>query len=108
MVEATAAEDPAPTSQGGRRACSRGTTWDDTRPPTELLTLRSATSTYLAMLGDVEQWAQQAADVNRLIRPDYAEQLDNLRVECQAAQEAMRTGSPAAVLFHLAPLLGEA
>jgi len=61
--------------------------------PVELLSLRSATTTYLAMLRDVDQWAEQAADVNRVIRPDFADQLDDLRYRIREATKGAADGS---------------
>ena len=76
--------------------------------PTELLALRTATTTYLSMLADAESWAHQAADVNRIASRDYASQLDWLRDELRAARLAHESGTPAAIARVVAELLGEA
>lgn len=80
------------------------------RPPApiELLTLRSATNTYLSVLADAESWAHQAADVNRVVQPDYAASLDWLRDELRTARNAHESGTPAAVARVVAELLAEA
>lgn len=75
--------------------------------PLELLKLRSATTVYLAMLRDVDQWAEQAADVNRHVLPEYASLLDRLRDELRAAQSDHEMGTPAAMARVLGELLGE-
>ncbi len=76
--------------------------------PAELLSLRSATTTYLDMLRDVAEWAEQAADVNRRIRPDYAARLEGLSDEIRTALLPREMGTPAAVGRIVAELLGEA
>ena len=81
---------------------------ESTRPPTELLTLRSATSTYLAMLKDAESWAHEASAVAKRHQPDLAGQLDWLHDELRAARQAHESGTPAAIARVVAELLGEA
>ncbi len=76
--------------------------------PIELLQLRSATTAYLAVLRDLDEWAQQTADANRIVNLDYADQLDRLRDEIRAAQNDHEMGTPAIVGRVLAELLGEA
>lgn len=76
--------------------------------PIELVKLRSATTTYLAIIHDIESWTQQAADVNRRIRPDYAGQLDGLRDELMTAQLPHDMGTPAAIARVVGELLGKA
>ncbi len=82
-----------------------------TRPttavPIELLKMRSATTAYLAMLRDLELWAHQAADMNRLVQPHYAAQLDGLCDQVRTAMMAAEMGTPAAVGRVVAELLGE-
>ena len=81
---------------------------DTVRPaPLELLQLRSATATYVAMLRDVDAWAEQAIDVNRIVRPKYAHRLDELRAQLQDAQMNGCIGSPAAIRLALVALLEE-
>ena len=75
--------------------------------PIELLRLRSAVNVFRAMLRDVDIWAEQAADVNRLVQPDFAAQLDGLRDELRAAERAQEMGTPAALGRVLAEMLGE-
>lgn len=83
---------------------------ETTRPPVplELLKLRSATTTYLAMLRDVDQWAEQAIDVNRIVNPKYAHRLDELRAQIRDAQINGCIGSPAAIGLVVAELLEDA
>jgi len=85
---------------------------DDTRPlpgfvAREVRILRSATSAFIEVLKDFDAWAEQAADVNRLIRPDYAAKLAELRQQVRDAQLTGCIGSPAAIGLALAALLGE-
>lgn len=48
--------------------------------PVEIFGLRSATIAYLAVLRDVDAWAErEAASASRFTRPRYAEQLDRLQ-----------------------------
>ena len=75
--------------------------------PIELLQLRSATTVYLAMLRDVDQWAQQAADVNRRVRRQYAAELDGLRDELRFALMPREMGSVASIARVVAELLCE-
>lgn len=75
--------------------------------PVELLRLRSATTVYLDILADVEEWAQAAADVNRIIRPGFAVQLDRLRDQLTTAMLPDETGTPAGIGRVLAEMLGE-
>ena len=75
--------------------------------PIELLKLRSATTAYLDILADIEEWAQVAADVNRIIRPDFAAQLDRLRDQLTTAMLPDETGTPAGIGRVLAEMLGE-
>lgn len=79
-----------------------------TPPPRELITLRSATQTYLSMIRDCDQWAEQVADVNRIIRPDYAGHLDSLRDEFHEAMKDKEMGTPARIGLVVAEMLGEA
>src|SRR5262245_7281589 len=73
----------------------------------ELLKLRSANTVYLAMLADADEWAEQAAAVNRRSEPEYAGQLDHLRDQIRDAQRPDESGTPAAIRRVLAELLGE-
>jgi hypothetical protein len=75
--------------------------------PTELLRLRTALAVFLAELDPVDQWAEQAADVNRLVNPGYAGGLDRLRDELRAARNARESGTPASLYAVVAELLGE-
>jgi hypothetical protein len=83
---------------------------NDTRTPVpiELLKGRSATTAYLAVLRDLDTWAEQAADVNRVIVPQYADLLDRLRDEIRAALNDHEMGTPATISGVVAELLGEA
>lgn len=85
---------------------------DDTRPVPgftmrELRILRDATAAYVSVLRDFDQWVEQAADVNRLIRPDYAGSLDDLRDEVRSAIAARVVGTPHSIALAVAALLGE-
>jgi len=75
--------------------------------PIELLKLRSATTAYRNILRDMDAWAEQAADVNRLAVPEYARLLDRLRDELLAATNDHENGTPAALGRLVAELLGE-
>ncbi len=79
----------------------------DQAVPIELLKLRSAVNAFQNMLRDVDSWAKQAADVNRVVNPDYAAQLDQLRDELRSALLAHEMGTPAAVARVVGELLGE-
>jgi hypothetical protein len=61
--------------------------------PLELLKLRSATAAYVAIVRDLVPWAEQVADINRIIRPEYGNLLDELR----AALLPHEMGTPAAI-----------
>ena len=75
--------------------------------PTELLRLRSATTACLEVVRDLESWAHQTADVNRIVNPEFASQLDWLRDELRTAQLAHESGTPAAIARVVGELLGE-
>jgi hypothetical protein len=77
------------------------------RPPVELLSLRSATTTYLAMLDDIDHWAEQVSDVNRFANPSFADGLDKLRGDLKSARQQHRIGTPASISRSIAELLGE-
>lgn len=88
---------------------------DDTRPVPgftlrELRILKDATAAYLAVLQDFDQWAEQAADVNRRVRPDFAAELDGLRDQVRAAMltDLPPMGTPAVIARALSELLGVA
>lgn len=76
--------------------------------PIELLKLRSANTAYLAILEEIEEWAQVAADVNRPTRPDFAAQLDRLRDQLTTAMLPDETGTPAGIDRVVGEMLGEA
>lgn len=76
-------------------------------PPLELIRLGMATATYLAMLAEADQWAEQAADVNRIANPDFAAGLDRLRDELRTARLAGEMGTPTSIGAVVAELLGE-
>lgn len=72
----------------------------------ELLKLRSATTAYLAILSDLDTWAEQVADVNRVVVPEYAGLLDRLRDEIKVALQTREQGTPATMAAVAAELLG--
>lgn len=76
-------------------------------PPVELLKLRTALDAVLAYAREADQWAEQAADVNRIARPDYADLLDRLRDEIETAQNRSEMGTPATLAHLVGELLGE-
>lgn len=79
------------------------------RPPhtPQLRELQRRTAAYLEFLRDVDQWAEQAADVNRLANPPYAGLLDRLRDELRAARNDHEMGTPTMIARVVGELLGE-
>jgi hypothetical protein len=77
-------------------------------PARELLALRSASRTFLTMIEDAEQWAEQVSDLNRVVQPEYSALLDGLRDQLRVALRPSEMGTPAAIAAALAELLGEA
>lgn len=76
---------------------------ENTRPPHDLLRLRSATAAYLAIVRELEPLLEQVADVNRLHMPAWAE----LHAELRGALREHTMGTPASIGRALARLLGD-
>jgi hypothetical protein len=76
-----------------------------THTPTELLTLRSATSVFAGMLRDAEQWAAVTARTSRQSDPGRAALLDTLTHELRVATDSSLPGTLRAIQDAVAGLL---
>lgn len=73
--------------------------------PPELLRFRTISDYYVESLRRLEEWAQIAAESDRNVVPEYADQLDRLRDEIRAGLNDHEMGTPAIIARVVAQLL---